>query len=273
MSEAETIRALIVDDEPMSRRMIRQLLTSIPGVEVVGESFGRQAVAEIEKLQPDVVFLDVQMPQMDGFEVLRAVQTRPLPLVIFVTAYDEHAVRAFELRALDYLLKPFTDRRLFQALTRVRETLRNRETEVSQRRLLRLLADRLDRRDSTAPVSIAVTPATGPGPANRLVAREGGRTMFIAMDDIRWIESEGAYARIHTDGDTILVRSSLNTLEGQLDPSRFFRIHRSAIVNLLWVSEVRHLSHGDYTVLLRDSTELKLSRTRREEFEAWMGMR
>lgn len=271
MPEQDRIRTLIVDDEPVARRMIRHLLENDDEVEVVGESFGAQAVHDIEELRPDVVFLDVNMPQMDGFEVLQAVGTRPLPLVVFVTAYDEHAIRAFELRALDYLLKPYSDRRLFSALARVKETLRNRETEAAQRRLLALLTSRLSRDAGQQVLSLDPSPPVR-RTASQLIARDGNRTVFVPTPEILWIEADGVYARIHARSGEQLVRTSLGGLEEQLDPESFFRIHRSAVVNIEWVVEVHHLSHGDYTVLLRDGTELKLSRTRREEFEAWLGM-
>ena len=269
MAEGPRIRTLLVDDEAVARRMIRRLLAADDEVEVVGEGFGPEAVGLIEETRPDVVFLDVAMPRMDGFQVLQAVRTRPLPLVVFVTAYDEHAIRAFELRALDYLLKPFTDARLFGALSRVKETLRQRETEEAQRRLLGLLAAR-----RTPPPPRADEGDADAGcRAGQLVARDGHRTLFVPMGEIRWIQADGVYARIHADAAPApLVRASLSALEAQLDPRAFFRIHRSAIVNVRFVRELRHLSHGDYTVLLRDGTELKLSRTRREEFEAWLGL-
>ncbi|MGD8276671.1 MAG: LytTR family transcriptional regulator DNA-binding domain-containing protein [Gemmatimonadota bacterium] len=258
-------RALIVDDEPHARAVIRGLLELDDEIEVVGECFGERTPAQIRELVPDLVFLDVQMPRMDGIEVLSQLDPDALPLVIFTTAYDEFALQAFEHAAVDYLLKPFSDRRFFQAVARAKGMLRARDLETAQRRLLALLADRLNRDESEAPVpgpALARTPTD-----ERVMLRDGGRILLFDAADVVWIEARGAYVHVHTTGGRFLVRESIGELEARLDSRSFFRIHRSAIVNMRRVLELRPLSHGDCAVVLRGGTELKLSRLRREEFE------
>ena len=269
-SHVGRIRVLIVDDEPRARAIIHGLLNADDEVEVVGESYGEHAPEAVGRLQPDLMFLDVQMPRMDGFEVLAAIDAERMPIVVFTTAYDEYAVRAFEHSAIDYLLKPFSDRRFFSALARAKDVVRKDETAVAQRRLLKLLADSLDREPTqgVAPVSGAPESQSAAG---RLVLREGGRILIFPLSDIIWIEARGAYVRIHTIRGETLVRESLSSVETRLDRSSYFRVHRSAIVNLQHVQELRPSSHGDCTIILRNKGELKLSRTRREEFELWLG--
>ncbi len=261
------IRTLIVDDEPGARKTLRNLLVLDSDIDVVGECFGEDTPAAIRELGPDLVFLDVQMPKLDGFQILASLEPTEIPLVIFTTAYDEYALDAFDHAAVDYLLKPFSDRRFFRALARAKEILRQEETELAQRRLVALLSDRLSRASAEAPLAGSSTAtASGPG-RDRLVIHDSGRLLVVLTKDIVWIEAQGPYVRIHAADGESLVRESLGNLEAHLDPARFFRIHRSAVVNLERVREVKPLSHGDCTVVLRNGTELKLSRTRREEFE------
>jgi two-component system LytT family response regulator len=217
------IRVVIVDDEPISRRGIRQLLASHPDIEVVGEArHGREAVRMLATLAPDLVFLDVQMPELDGFAVLRELDSRRVPEVIFVTAHDTFAVRAFESQALDYLVKPLHEQRFRDALARTRE--------------------RLSRK-----------------PPRHLVVANGMADLILDVAEIVWIEAEDYYAAIHAAGRRHLVRESLSSLEGRLDRAQFVRVHRSAIVNLAAVREVR-----ESEVVLRDATRLPISRRRRE---------
>jgi len=250
------LRVLIVDDEPLARERIRALLRDAPETEVVGEcGDGRRAVAAIRRRKPDLVFLDVQMPELDGFEVLRALGPAEMPAVIFVTAYDRYALRAFEVHALDYLLKPFDRERFQRALARARSQLERDRHGAVEKRLLALLEDLQPGRKRL----------------ERLVVKEGGRIFFLRADEIDWVEAQGNYARLHVGRETHLVRETMARLEAGLDPKHFARIHRSAIVNLERVREMRPDFHGDYAVVLRDGTRLTLSRNFREKFREFFG--
>jgi two-component system, LytTR family, response regulator len=243
------MRVVIVDDEPLARRGIRQLLATHADVEVAGEARnGREAVRILNALAPDLVFLDVQMPEIDGFDVLRQLTLDPLPAVIFVTAYDTFAVRAFESHALDYLVKPVHEARFQDALARARERLRSLEAVELSRRLSSMLA--------SGPPS--------PSPSRRLVIGTGGSDLILEASEIDWIEADDYYAAVHAHGKRHLVRESLASLETRLDRTQFVRVHRSAIVNLAQLREIRAQALGDSTVVLRDGTQLPLSRRRRE---------
>lgn len=244
------LRALIVDDERLARLKLRRFLDEEPDVEVVGEcASGAEAVERIRADRPDLVFLDVQMPGLDGFAVWREARPREAGRergcrVVFVTAHDEHAVRAFEVEALDYLLKPFDRARFQQTLDRVRrerrETLDAKIASLLER--IERPAERLD----------------------RLVVRSGGRLRFVKLHEVDWIEAEDNYVRLHAGRESHLVRDTLRRLEPRLDPRLFLRIHRSAIVNVEAIAEIRSLFHGDYDVLLRDGTALPVGRTWRD---------
>lgn len=243
------MRALLVDDEPLARQRIRQLLKDEPDVEVAGEAGnGMEAVKLIEELAPDLVFLDVQMPELDGFGVVEAVGEARMPATLFVTAYDQHAVRAFEVHALDYLLKPFDRERFHKALERVREW-RGRPGRDGQP-LASLLADL--RRERPAP--------------DRFLVRSGDRYVLLKAAAIQWIEAEDNYVRLHVEGESHLMRQTMAGILERLDPRQFKRIHRSAIVNLDFVRELQSWTGGDMLVLMRDGTKLTLSRTYREPF-------
>ncbi len=244
-----------MDDEPLARDRTRQLLEAEPDVEVVGEcGSGENAVEVIERAGPDLVFLDVQMPGMDGFAVLERLSPGRLPAVVFVTAHDEHALKAFRVHALDYLLKPFDAERLRESLQRVREELRSAAPRVFERRLLSLLAD--------------WKPRAG---RDRVVIRSGGRLAFLTADEIDWIGAEGNYLRIHAGGKSHLVRDTMNEMEARLDPSRFARIHKSTIVNTERIREIQPLFNGAHSVLLRDGTRLTWSRGYRDQLRALTG--
>ena len=240
------IRILIVDDEPLARERIRDLLSRDGDVEVVGECRnGREAVSSVKKLAPDILFLDVQMPGMDGFAVLKALRSEPqLPLVIFVTAYDQYAVRAFEVNALDYILKPFKRQRFEQTLTRVKQQLWSASTDNLGQRTLALLQS-LEAKSNYL---------------DRLTIKSHGKVFFVKVEEIDWIESEDNYLRLHVGKQSHLLRGTLSSLEAQLDPRKLVRIHRRVIVNLDRIKELTPWFNRDYHVVLHDGTELMLSR-------------
>jgi two-component system LytT family response regulator len=252
------MRVLIADDEPLARRGIRQLLRSHPDVTVVGEArHGEEAARMLKTLTPDLIFLDVQMPEMNGFEVLESLGTaHELPAVIFVTAYDEYAVKAFEAHALDYLVKPVHEDRFHDSLSRVRDRMRSKEAASLSHRLAQLLAAQ-----SLRPMVVDDDPKV----RALVVASESGDVM-IPVDDIDWIEADDYYAAVHAHGRRHLLRESLQSLEQRLDTERFVRVHRSAMVNLSRVREVKsHLTQS--VVVLQNGTRVPLSRRRRPQVE------
>ena len=271
------IRALIVDDEPLAREGLRVLLGRDDEVEVVGEcSSGTAAAESIAELEPDLLFLDVQMPEMNGFEALRAAEVDPLPFVIFVTAYDEYAIRAFEVHAVDYLLKPYDDERFFDALERAKTELRHRRDSEFAERVAELLESR---RGGTA---AAIDSRSGADEEEeeeddeyleRLVVKKAGRVYFVDVEDIDWIEAADYYVRLHVGDKSHLLRTTMKEMEASLDPDQFFRIHRSSIVRLDFVRELQPYFHGEYVVVLEDGTKLSLSRSRRKKMEHWLGQR
>ncbi len=243
-----TLRALIVDDEPPARRKIRTFLVGDSRFELVGEAEdGLEAVNQIEEKRPDLVFLDIQMPGLTGFEVLESLESPP-PQVIFTTAYDQYAVKAFEIRALDYLLKPFDKERFRQALERALEDRLHHE--VVQARVDGLMADWRSRR----------------GPLQRILVRDRERLRIVPVRDIEWIEAEEKYVRLHVGRETHLHRETMNNLEQRLDPERFLRTHRRQIVNLGFVKELTPWAHGDYLLILADGHRLPLGRRYRRRF-------
>ncbi len=253
----QTLRILVVDDEPAARRGVRLLLDPIPTVKVVGEAGdGPEAVRLIESLGPDIVFLDVQMPGCDGFEVIQRVGAAQMPTVVFVTAYDEHALRAFEVSAVDYLLKPYEDARFHAALARATEAVRLRRAGDLGARLERLVAA-LER----APAAVASPdPGSAGGLSDRILIKSSGELYFLKTEEIDWIEAEGDYMKFHAGGRAHLLRETMARLESRLDPRRFIRIHRSTIVNVDRVRKLSPAFAGEYAVILNDGTKLRLSR-------------
>lgn len=247
-----TIRVLVVDDEPLVRRGIVALLAEEPGIVVVGEARnGTEALSLIRGTAPDLVFLDVQMPGLDGLGVLAALEPDERPAVVFVTAFDQYAVRAFDLHAVDYLLKPFDDERFRTALARVRGRLQRGEAATERAAVAALLAEL---RGTTA------------GP-DRLAVREHGQIVLVPVDEIDWIEAADNYVRLHRGGHYHLLRESLGRLEETLDRRRFARIHRSAMVNLTRVRALEPVPGGEYDVILTDGRRLTLSRGYRDRFQ------
>jgi two-component system LytT family response regulator len=244
---------LVVDDEPMARERVLSLLKQEDDVEVIGECVdGPQAVALIQHHAPDLLFLDVQMPGCSGFDVIQSVGAERMPTVVFVTAYDEYALRAFEVHALDYLLKPFGKDRFQETLKHAREALDRRRAGDLGRRLLALVHD------------------IKPGQQerlDRLVVKSGGRVFFLRTDEIDWIEAAGNYVRLHLGEEAHLFRETMNHMETRLDASRFARIHRSRIVNIERIRELQPWFNGEYVVILRNGTRLTLSRNYREKLQ------
>jgi len=245
------IRVLVADDQPMARERLVSLLTAEPGIELAGTAAsGPEAIDCIRAASPDLVFLDLQMPGMDGFKVIEAIGVDRMPATVFVTAYDEYAVRAFEVHALDYLLKPFGRLRFQSALARARRHLeRERQGEMAGR-----LAELL-RSGRTEPAG------------ERLLVKSGGRVSFVDVDAIDWVEAEGNYVRIHAGDQVYLMRETMSGLIDKIGPQRFFRIHRSRIVNIKRVKELLIAGGGDYQVVLVDGTKLGLSRLYRDALQ------
>jgi two-component system LytT family response regulator len=250
------IRTLVVDDEPIARERILSLLQQENDVEVIGQcADGVQAVSAIQQQSPDLVFLDVQMPGCDGFGVIQNIGADRMPTVVFVTAYDEYALRAFEVHALDYLLKPFGKDRFQETLKHARESLERRRAGDLGRRLLALVHDLKPEQQRL----------------DRLVVKSGGRVFFLRTDEIDWIEAAGNYVRLHVGTSSHLLRETMNAIEGRLDPEKFFRIHRSRIVNMERIQELQPWLNGEYAVLLRTGTRLTLSRGYREKLQERLG--
>lgn len=259
-----TLRTLIVDDEPLARDGMRMHLSREPDVEIVGEAAdGVQAVEAIQALRPDLVFLDVQMPEVDGLEVVERIGAARMPAVIFATAYHQHAVRAFELHAVDYLLKPVTEERVRNAMTRARLRLATRGEEELTTRLEALLED------LRALHARAGEPGEAPPPPKKYAAwiSVSGRTstQLVRVEDVDWFEAEGNYVRLHVGKVTHLIRSTLRAMGDQLDPATFIRIHRSTIVNVNRIREIQPWFGGDYIALLHDGRQLRVSRSHREQ--------
>jgi two-component system LytT family response regulator len=252
-----SVRVVIVDDEELARRGIRTRLQRSGDVEIVAEcSNGREAIDAIRRASPDLVFLDVQMPGKTGFDVVEAIGWDTFPHVIFVTAHDRYAIRAFEVNALDYLLKPIDDERFDIAFRRARESLtRDRDSDFG-RRLAAVIGDvpgKSDGRTASRP--------------DRIVVRSGGRVVFIKISEIDWVEAAGDYVTLHVGKKSWLLRETITEMDRKLEPNGFTRIHRSTLVNLERVGEMRALDNGEYRVLLRDGTELKLSRSYRHALQ------
>jgi two-component system LytT family response regulator len=257
------IRTLIADDEPAARDAIRSLLDGDADIEIIAESAdGRSALNAIREGRPDLVILDVQMPELDGISLLRALDPSELPVVIFITAHDRYAVNAFEVHALDYLLKPFDDRRFHTALAHAKDRVRQGKLGALRLELLDLLA---------APAEPPATAGSDGRYLKRLVIKSGGRVTLLGVSDIDWIEAEGDYVKVHAGKAWHLLRETMKHIEGQFDPAQFVRIHRSTIVNVERIKELQPYFKGEYVVKLHDGTSLKLSRGFRPHLEKALG--
>lgn len=245
---SEPFKVLVVDDEPLARELVRSLLAGDPEIEVVGLCSGPQAAAVVAAQRPDILVLDVQMPGVDGFALLEQIGPAAAPVVVFVTAFSEHAIRAFEVHALDYLLKPVDDARFASALARAKAQARQRRRGELDERLAALLQERGRR-------------------AQRFMVRARDRTLVVDAADIDWIEAADYYATLHVGSRAHLLRETMAELEARLDPARFVRVHRSAIVNVERVREVQPLFRGDCELTLATGARVRLARTRRAAFE------
>jgi two-component system LytT family response regulator len=255
-----TIRTLIVDDEPTAREGMRRLLVADPEVELVGGcSSGREAVAAIREAAPDLVFLDVQMPDLEGFAELRQAGGEETPVVVFVTACEQHALRAFEVNAVDYVLKPFTDERFRASLQRAKQKVHGTWRDELLRDLTALLPER------------DLPPWRRSRNRDQLLVRSNGKVTLLPVREIEWIDAEGDFVRVHVGKTWYLIRETMKTLEDELDGARFVRIHRSTIVNLEKIKELQRFFHGEYVVVLHNGATLKLSRGYRDRLEAHLG--
>lgn len=264
MADAPRVRVLVVDDEPLARETLRLLMRGDTGVDIVGEcASGREAVEAITRLSPDLVFLDIQMPELDGFQTLaRLAAVRPV--IVFVTAYDRYALKAFDAHALDYLVKPFTDERFHEALARAKQHVHQRAFGALGERVLSLLR--------AQGLAVPDAPASLPArPLDRLAVKAQGRVIFVRTADIDWIEACDDHIRLHVGTAAHELRQPLKELAARLDPRRFVRIHRSAIVNLDRVRELQPHFHGSYLVILKSGASLPLSRARRDALRAALG--
>jgi len=255
----EKIRTIIVDDEPLARERIRTLLDAEPDFEIVAEcDGGAAAVSAVDSLDPDLLFLDIQMPEIDGFDVLSAIEPEQMPAVIFVTAYDQYAVRAFEVHALDYLLKPFDKERFKEALERVRSrtgAAGKEDASALTEHIARLLDDvRTERRTN-----------------DRILIKSEGKIFFLSTQEIDWVEAAGNYMRLHAGNETYLMRETMSGMEKRLPSDHFVRIHRSTMVNFNRIKEMQPAFSGEFTVILKNGEELKLSRKYRAELERRIG--
>jgi len=248
------IRTLIVDDERLARARVRRMLKGEANIEIVGECRnGAEAVRFIRREKPDLVFLDVQMPEMSGLEVLQTVGARAVPALVFVTAFDQYAIQAFDFYALDYLLKPFARERFAQTVERVKEQFEPQKSPPPnnlEERLVSLIKDLNEKKY-----------------LERIVVKTAGRVFFLKTDELDWIEAAGNYLELHAGRSTYLIRETMHGIESKLDPGKFLRIHRSVIVRIDRIKEMHPMFSGDYTVMLRDGTELSMSRTFRDRWE------
>jgi two-component system LytT family response regulator len=253
MKPGTRIRVAIIDDEPLGRQKIRRLLKGEEHFEVIGEyDGGEDTVTEIRRLRPDLIFLDIQMPDQDGFALLRRLGPESRPRVIFVTAYDQYALRAFEIHAADYLLKPFDRNRFQQALDRVKETIQSARSNSVDQQLIELLEDL----------------KAGKKFPDRIAVKTGGYVHFVRTNDLNYIEAAGNYVRLHVNAKSYLLRETMNVIQAKLDPRQFVRIHRSTLVNVDAVKELQPWFGGGSVVILNDGTRLNMSRAFRSDLSS-----
>jgi two-component system, LytTR family, response regulator len=257
MTGVENMRVLVVDDEAPARQRVIDMLSRDPQVGTILEAAdGQAAVESIMDDRPDLVLLDVQMPELDGLGVVDAIGPADMPLTVFITAYDQHALRAFEANAIDYLLKPFSDERFEGTMARVKTRLDERSLREFGQRVMKM---------------VSTAPSSADRRWDRLVVKAGGTTRFVRVVDIDWIEAAGVYVNLHVGGKELLYRAALNELADRLDPRRFVRVHRSAIVNIESILQLEPISHGEFDAVLRNGSRTRVSRTYRAQLEKRLG--
>lgn len=268
-TDSKTLTALIVDDEALARRGLNHRLKKLAGVSVIGEARnGREAVKLVRDLEPDLLFLDIQMPGMNGFDVVRELGAADLPAVLFVTAFDEYAIDAFEVNAVDYLLKPIDDHRLEQALHKVRERLERRRAQAHKKLLLKLVGD-----ITGQPVTSVEDLRRNTGRAMRredsrkLAIKDAGKTTWVKLEDIEWVDAAGDYMCVHALGETHIMRKTMKELEKDLEADYLQRIHRSTIVNIRRVKAMQSHINGEYFLTLESGHTVKLSRTYKDKLK------
>lgn len=253
----EPIGVLVADDEAPARQRLIDLLRRDAQIGAINEAAdGEAAVESIQKERPDLVFLDVQMPELDGLGVIDAIGASEMPLTVFVTAYDQHAIRAFEANALDYLLKPFSDERFEATMTRVKARMEERNIGEFGQRVMKMVAG---------------APPAAERRLDRLVVKSGGTTRFVRVIDIDWIEAAGVYVTLHVGGKELLYRAALNDLAEKLDQRRFVRVHRSALVNIESIIQLEPMSHGEFEAVIKNGSRTRVSRTYRALLEKRLG--
>jgi two-component system, LytTR family, response regulator len=254
------IRTIIADDEHLARKKLRLLLGSEPGVQVVAEcEDGQQTIGAVQDHKPDLLLIDIRMPDLDGFQVLGQIAANEMPVVVFTTAYDQFAIRAFEAHALDYLLKPFERERLHQAIERAREELLKSHNHDLTSRILDLLAKKTEEKPESKPSD------------DRMVIRAGGKVVFLDVKDIDWIEAAANYVKLNVGKDSYLLREGIGSISDRLDPDRFVRIHRSVIVNVRKIKELQPCDSGEYIAVLKNGKELSCSRGYRSQLQRLIG--
>ncbi len=271
---APSIRTLIVDDEALARRGLELRLARQPGINIIGQAQnGRQAVKLISELSPDLVFLDIQMPGMTGFDVIRSLNPKKLPMIIFVTAFDQYAIKAFEANAIDYLLKPIDDSRLHQALFRVNERLRQNRAEQQKKTLLRIVSslsgENVSSYQQLKQQKDKILKAGNSSQSPRLAIRDGGTTTWVLQDNIDWIDAAGDYMCVHENGTTHIMRTTMKALEAELDADILQRIHRSTIVNIHKVQRMQSHINGEYFLTLDCGEVVKLSRSYKHKLDTF----
>ncbi len=270
MAERKTIRAVVVDDEPAARESVVTLLAEYPAVEVIGQATnGVEAVDVVRRTRPDLLFLDIQMPDQDGFSVLEMLGDDVPRGIVFVTAHDEHAIRAFDVHALDYVLKPFGRPRFGAAVNRALDRLSALDALTLQRTLASMAEDR---RDGVSPSELAIDKSSRDAPLRRIGVRTGTKTIVIDVDAIDWVEAVGDYARIHAGKHAHLISQRMHTLERLLEAGEFIRIHRSLIVNLRRVRELHREADGSGAIVLHDGVRLRVARGRWEALQSALEM-
>ena len=264
-----TIKTLIIDDEPHAREGIRIRLNEFPTIKIIGEcSSGLEAVDTINNLKPDLLFLDIQMPEMNGFEVLKNISVSPKPLVIFVTAFDKYAIKAFEYHALDYLLKPVNDTRFAEAVNNVMNDLNMRKLELYSHKLKKLIDDYYNGFTVNDDIKNSDLENNKNEYLSRLMVKSKEEISLVPVDEIDWLESAGDYIYVHSNSKKYILRETLTSLEQKLNPRNFVRIHRSAVVNLTKIKNLKANEHGDFEVYLHNGIKLKLSRTFKAHFQS-----